>query len=58
MFFRVLIPCLDGAMSFVFNGTRVIAWLFPILAGGMNQNFGSVSRGAMTVGLIYVLGLI
>jgi MFS family permease len=46
------------ATSFVFNGTRVIAWLFPILAGGMIQKFGSLSRGAMTLGLIYILGLI
>jgi MFS-type transporter involved in bile tolerance (Atg22 family) len=46
------------AASFVFNGTRVIAWLFPILAGSMIQKFGGISRGAMTLGLIYVLGLI
>jgi MFS family permease len=46
------------AASFVFNGTRVIAWLFPILAGSMIQKFGGMSRSAMTLGLIYVLGLI
>jgi MFS family permease len=46
------------AASFIFNGTRLIAWLFPILAGSMIQKFGSVSRGAMTLGLIYLLGLI
>jgi MFS family permease len=46
------------ATSFVFNGTRVIAWMFPILAGSMIQKFGGISRGAMTLGLIYVLGLI
>jgi len=46
------------ATSFVFNGTRVIAWLFPILAGSMIQKFGGISRGAMTLGLIYILGLI
>jgi MFS family permease len=46
------------AASFVFNGTRVIAWFFPILAGTMIQKFGGISRGAMTLGLIYVLGLI
>jgi MFS family permease len=46
------------ATSFVFNGTRVIAWLFPILAGSMIQKFGSFSRGAMTLGLIYIFGLI
>ncbi len=46
------------AASFVFNGTRVIAWVFPILAGSMIQKFGGISRGAMTLGLVYVLGLI
>lgn len=46
------------ATSFVFNGTRLIARLFPILAGTMVQKFGGISRGAMTLGLIYVLGLI
>jgi MFS family permease len=46
------------AASFVFNGTRVIAWFFPILAGTMIQKFGGISRGAMTLGLVYVFGLI
>ena len=46
------------AASFVFNGTRVISWPFPILAGSMIQKFGGMSRGAMTLGFIYVLGLI
>jgi MFS family permease len=46
------------AASFIFNGTRVIAWMFPILAGSMIQEFGSISRGAMTLGLIYTLGLV
>ena len=46
------------ACSFVFSGTRLIAWLFPILAGTMIQKFGGISRGAMTLGLIYILGLI
>jgi MFS family permease len=46
------------AASFIFNGTRVIAWFFPILAGTMIQKFGGISRGAITLGLIYILGLI
>ena len=46
------------AASFVFNSTRLIAWLFPILAGSMIQKFGDISRGVVTLGLIYVLGLI
>ena len=46
------------AASFIFNATRLIAWLFPILAGTMIQSFGGISRAAMTLGSIYVLGLI
>jgi MFS family permease len=46
------------AMSFVFNATRLIAWVFPILAGTMIQKFGGIPRAAMTLGLIYVLGLV
>jgi MFS family permease len=46
------------AASFIFNSARLVAWLFPILAGSMIQRFGGISRGAMTLGLIYILGLI
>jgi MFS family permease len=45
------------ASSVVFNGTRLIAWLFPIIAATLIQRFGGVSRAAMTLGLIYILGL-
>ncbi len=45
------------AASFIFNGTRLIAWLFPIIAATLIQRFGGVSRAAMTLGLIYILGL-
>jgi len=46
------------ASAFIFNATRLIAWLFPVLAGTMIQYFGGVSRGAMILGSIYILGLI
>jgi MFS family permease len=45
------------AAGFVFNSTRLIAWVFPILAGTMIR-FGGASRAALTIGLIYLLGLI
>lgn len=45
------------ASSFIFNGTRMIAWLFPIIAATLIQKFGGVSHAAMTLGLIYILGL-
>jgi MFS family permease len=46
------------AASIAFNGTRLIAWAFPILAGSMIQRLGGIPWTAMTFGVIYVLGLI
>ena len=46
------------ASSFVFNATRLVAWLFPILAGTIIQRFGGIPRAAMTLGLVYLLGLV
>lgn len=46
------------AASIVFNGTRLIAWVFPILAGRLIEHLGGIPWTAMTFGGIYVLGLI
>lgn len=46
------------ASSFIFNGTRLVAWVFPIVAGSMIQGFGGIPRAAMTLGLVYLLGLV
>jgi MFS family permease len=46
------------AAAFVFNAPRLIAWVFPIIAGTLIHAFGSVSRAAMTLGSIYLVGLI
>ncbi len=46
------------AASFIFNGTRLVAWLFPILAGAMIHALGGIPSTACSLGLIYVLGLI
>lgn len=46
------------AASFIFNGTRMVAWIFPIIAGAIIQGFGGIPRAAMSLGTIYVLGLI
>ena len=46
------------AMSFIFNGTRMVAWIFPIIAGSLIQRFGGIPRAAMSLGMIYLLGLI
>jgi len=46
------------AASFIFNGTRLIAWVFPFIAATIIQKFGGIPRAAMTLGTIYVLGLL
>jgi Sugar (and other) transporter len=46
------------AASITFNGTRLIAWVFPIMAGTLIQRLGGIPWTAMTFGVIYVLGLI
>jgi MFS family permease len=45
-------------VAFVFNTPRFIAWLGPILAGQLVANFGGFSNAAMTMALIYVIGLL
>ena len=46
------------AAAFIFNAARLIAWVFPIIAGTLIQSFGGISHAAMTLGSIYVLGLV
>lgn len=46
------------ASAFIFNATRLIAWVFPIIAGTIIQRFGGISRAAPILGSIYVLGLL
>jgi MFS family permease len=46
------------AISFVFNAARLIAWVFPIIAGSMIKSFGGVSQAALALGSVYLLGII
>lgn len=46
------------AISFVFNAARLIAWVFPIIAGTMIKSFGGVPQAAMAMGSVYVLGIL
>jgi MFS family permease len=46
------------AISLIFHGTRLIAWVFPITAGTLIHRLGGIPWTAMTLGSIYVLGLI
>jgi MFS family permease len=51
-------PVRATAAGFVFNGARLIAWIFPIIAGVLVSTFGGLSNAALTIASIYVLGLI
>jgi len=44
--------------AFAFNTPRFIAWLGPIAAGALVANAGGYSNAAMTMAMIYVLGLL
>lgn len=46
------------AMSTVFNSTRLIAWLGPIVSGSLVVLFGGIAPAAMWMGSVYVLGLL
>ena len=46
------------AASFVFNGARLIAWVFPIIAGTIVAKSGGVANAALMLSAIYALGLI
>ncbi len=46
------------AAAFIFNAARLVAWVFPIVAGTLIHAFGSIPRAAMTLASVYVVGLI
>ena len=46
------------AASVVFNGARLVAWVFPIIAGTLVAKFGGITNAALIISSIYVLGLI
>jgi len=46
------------AASFIFNGARLIAWVFPLVAGILIGSFGGIPKAAMILGCVYLLGLV
>ena len=46
------------AASFVFNASRLIAWVFPMTAAAMIQTFGGLPKAAMALGTFYLVGLV
>jgi hypothetical protein len=47
-----------SAISLIFNGARLLAWVFPIIAGEMIRSFGGASEAALTIGCIYLVGIL
>ena len=47
----------SSAASTIFNGARLIAWVFPIIAGTLVANFGGVASAALIVSSVYLFGL-
>jgi MFS family permease len=46
------------AVGFIFNATRLVAWIFPIAAGTMIQFFGEIRQAVMVLSSVYLLGLV
>jgi MFS family permease len=47
-----------SAISLIFNGARLLAWVFPIIAGEMIRSLGGASQAALAIGCIYLLGVL
>ncbi|GAB7538181.1 MFS transporter [Burkholderia sp. 22PA0106] len=47
-----------SAISFIFNGARLIIWVFPIAAGALVHRLGGIPHAALAMGSIYLLGVI
>lgn len=48
----------SSALSTVFNSTRLIAWLGPVISGSLVILFGGIAPAAMWMGSVYLLGLL
>ncbi len=46
------------AISTVFNSTRLVAWIGPIISGSLVVLFGGIAPAAIWMGSVYVLGLL
>ncbi len=51
-------PVRATASSVVFNGARLVAWVFPIIAGEFVTVFGGIAHAAMIMSSVYVIGLV
>ena len=62
--FAIYLPELFGssvrstATGFIFNVTRLIAWIGPIVSGSLIATFGGVPQAAVYMGSVYILGIL
>jgi MFS family permease len=47
-----------SAASIIFNGARLIAWVFPIIAGKLVADLGGPGNAAFIISGVYIIGLI
>jgi cyanate permease len=45
-------------MSFVFDGSRIMAALGPLSTGWLSSSFGGIRTAAAMMSLIYIIGLV
>ena len=46
------------ASGFIFNAARLVAWIFPIIAGILVARFGGIPNAALSMASVYVIGLV
>jgi MFS family permease len=51
-------PVRATAAGFIFNAARLVAWIFPIIAGQLVVTLGGLSSAALTMASVYVIGMI
>ena len=51
-------PVRATASSFVFNGARMVAWIFPIIAGQIVGEFGGIGHAALIMSSVFAIGLV
>lgn len=47
-----------SAASVIFNGARLIAWIFPIISGTILTYFGGIVNAVLIISTIYAVGLV
>jgi MFS family permease len=51
-------PVRATAAGFIFNAARLIAWVFPIIAGVLVATLGGLASAALTMASVYAIGIV